>query len=306
MNNIIESLEKKANWFLLGKNWILKCTFLCFLIVLFFSCPLLKDIHYHKQLIANGDSNCWHIFNLQKETPFNQNVYDSFHPSSHQSKLAFKFTMPLIAKIFHLTSVHVYLIQVILGIIQFLLLGLLVFNRFNDKTIAFLLMVSYCFIYCGYMSFTQFVGIFDGISIFFILFALYFKNNILSVLPLLIAYFNDERSILACIVIAVIFYFNPSKIIKNKSFLIIFTSIFLYTIIRFLLQYYLNLNTPSGENSGFNLKVFNYNFGGMANMGKGFQLEFMLALEGFWIIYLIFIYQKYKESIFIQLSLFWV
>lgn len=262
---------------------------------MFFSCPLIKNIHTEHQLFP-GFHNSWGIFEDQKNNLFDQKVFEKYDNASHQSKQAFRFTIPLLAHIFHLRSIHVYILQVVLGIVQFLFIGLIVYDLLKDKFIALMLMLSYCFIYCGYMSFTQFGGVFDGISIFFLLAAIYFRNHFFTVFFLLLAYFNDERSVLVGLILAAIIFINPPNFLKNKSFYYFFFSLIFYAIIRLLLGYYFGLHTPSGANTGFDLYVLSYNFNGMAFAGRVFlQLEIMMALDGFWIILILYLFQKKQK-----------
>lgn len=183
--SILQNLDRFCEY----KHWRLATVMCLALIAIIFAFPaydtLLKMDHVDNLVYLKD----------QFEHPFES---PDASPESHQAKRVFRLSVPIIANI---TGVHnpvVYLIlQHFLGL-GFFFLGLRLAERLlQNKTSALLLLLSIAGIYLGKSFFWDLQGWFDGIAFFFLLLAMINQNPLVQWLSLSIAFWTDERAILA-------------------------------------------------------------------------------------------------------------
>ena len=172
------------------KNWFILSTVLALAGALFFAFPGYKEI-------TQGDyPKGWDAVLEKSANPF-LNMGDKYGNGSHDSKLTFRLTVPLIAHGLRLGVYGLIILQFCAGVIS---LGLSVWIGYQftrDKVIGLLTGLLFAGTYAGTTAFVELRGIFDGIAIFFLLLALSSKNFIIISTAAFLASWTDERGWIA-------------------------------------------------------------------------------------------------------------
>ena len=259
-------------------------------IVLFFSFP-----SYDVALVTNEMDAHWDAIFRQAKEPFvNHNHW--YAEGTHEAKLSFRFVPAIIFNILRIHSLVPALVFQFLTVVLFYYLLILIFNKlFEDRTKAFCFALPICFIISGHVYISDYRGIFDTLALVFLLIALYFRNNIYVVIPLLLAYFTDERALIASPGLFLINIIERNSFEKIKSILngisfdsnmYLFTSWVTYFALRFYLSVALGLTTDPVD-----LNLF------LEQIGKSFYTIY-IGLEGFIIPFGLIIYVLLKQRMY--------
>ncbi|RZJ58491.1 MAG: hypothetical protein EOO55_00435 [Hymenobacter sp.] len=128
-----------------GPRWRLKTIGLCFVCVLVFQFPELQFL-YHYAVTHTEPNDTYAIFAQQVADPWSNH---STEADSHESKMIFRLTVPLVARLFHLNVFGVLALQVVLGLVMLWALLTLIERLTQDRPTALLLVVGVCFTYYG-------------------------------------------------------------------------------------------------------------------------------------------------------------
>jgi hypothetical protein len=283
LSTIQNFILNKCESFTNRKNWIILLSIFLPFLVLFLSFPSYERINTE---FAEG----WQAILRQASNPFINHEYD---PGSHQSKLTFRLTMPIIANVFNLGITGILIVQALFGSLLFYFSAKIFERVTEDKISALLLTFSLAFIYAGKVSFTEIRGIFDGLALFFLVFSMYFKNPILIFLGIFLTSWTDERGLIASSIVFLFWMFSNSSSrsnIFNKQTLSILLAWAAYFVSRYLTSILFNFTTYT-EGTGLGLLVQQIN-----NMPLGVWS----ALEGNWILILASAYllQRQKKYFF--------
>lgn len=281
-------LTSKFAWVIKGKFWVLKSVLFCTLLSLIFSFPRLERFFYSNAGL-DKDLGCSFLMK-QVNNPFDKSIYDGIDIGSHHSKRVFRITVPILANLFHLNVLGIYVMQLIIGILGLAAFLILTNKIFDDRMLSFLFLVSLTSTLTGKIWYLQFASYFDGISIAFLLFAFLSSSFAPTILFSLLAFFNDERSLLGILPILLTKTLNDKKI-SVKPILPIIFAIVGYIAIRLCLQHFFKMRTPVGESAGFSIEIIKRNLWAA-------QYSFLKVFEGFWIILiyasgLLFKYNRY-------------
>jgi len=219
-NTIFDSCEN----FTRKKNWLFILVVTLPLVVLFFSFPSYDRLN-------NEFSENWQAIFKQAAGPLTDHQYN---PDSHQAKLTFRLTVPLIIRTFHLNLAGVLIFQALIGMLLFYFAAKLFHRETNDKVSALLLSFSLAFIYAGRVSFNEIRGIFDGLALFFMVWSMYFRNPFLIFTGVFLAAWTDERALIAsCLVFLYWIYWHKNnsgdwKILNSGSVAVFLAWIFYF------------------------------------------------------------------------------
>lgn len=269
--NKCESFTKKKNWI------ILLAIFLPFM-VLFFSFPSYERIYTE---FAEG----WQAILKQAHNPFANYNYE---PNSHQAKLTFRLTMPIIANVLNLGVKGILLFQGLLGIFLFYFSTKLFERITEDKVSAFLLTFSLAFICAGRVSFTELRGVFDGLSLFFLVVSMYFKNPFLIFAGVFLSSWTDERGLIASSIVYLFWMYSKDSSgtkIFNKQTIAILVAWITYFISRYFVAVIFNLPTHTVD-------VLHY----FIEQTNNLPIGVWSALEGNWILILISLFILFKQK----------
>jgi hypothetical protein len=206
---------------LFSSNWIkyfsensLKSTLALVIIVVFWSFP-----SYDIAIVKSEMDENWSAIFLQVDEPFkNHNNLHSY--GSHGEKLAFRFVPALLLKVLSIHSLIPALIFQFAGLLLFYyLLTNIFYSLFKDRVKSFLYALPICFVISGHVYASDYRGIFDTIALDFMLLALIVRSRKYIVIPLLLAYFTDERALISSSSFILIGLFENNKYESFKSIL---------------------------------------------------------------------------------------
>lgn len=278
-------------------------TFCAFLLTPFFTKPKIADIQ--RDLYSKS---FWDAVEIKSQNLFSN--LEMYEPREAEAKYVFRFTAPIIMKIFNLNRVQFFILIQILGFFTLLFWNKISYLLSGNLKLTILSSIAVSASYFLSVNFVDSSTPVNSLSYFLLTLALYLciryeKSYFLFILPLL--FFNDERGAMAfgIIGIFIIFklFFNQKKSWKDILFsypLIGLISVFISCLlIRLSLTYFVGLKVPIGDNAVVGLGTFSLQW-------KATQIGFLSGVEGFVItIFLPIVYllnqRKYLLSLFYSL-----
>ncbi|MHA4737701.1 hypothetical protein [Dyadobacter sp. MSC1_007] len=176
-----------------GKNWLWKLTFFSVLLSLFLAFPPYSLLFNH--LKHNGVSlDAWVFIENQ--------AHDLFHPKDmeydvRRENMIFRWTLPFLSFLTGHNVLLILIIQAVLGVLFLYRLAAYVFSISADKVITALFVVAVANIFLTVWAFADVHGYGDEFAFFFLLTALLSKNPLVIFLSLQVAFFTDERAVVA-------------------------------------------------------------------------------------------------------------
>ncbi len=222
-----------------------------------------------------------------------ESIGDKYDDKSHMSKTEFRLTVPFLAKILHIdTKVKIYLLQVLAGYFFFFVLVTLIFKTTQDLKITFLYAWAFSFIYVGYSFIAEVNGAFDSFSYLFILIAMLDINILFIALSLTLAFWTDERAIIAGLMVVFwgqyLQFTNNKKgfYIPSKHALAYIISVGAYVAFRiYLMSHY-----------GFRVYIGQVGTSVLSETFRYIGVNLWQVFEGFWLIILIGVYALYQKK----------
>ncbi len=277
ITNFYRALIAKCIAFTNKKNWELKLALFLPLVILFFSFP-----PYYR--LVPEYYGCWEAILRQIDAPF---VNHHYPPDYHEAKMQFRLTVPIIAKALNLGVVGILLLQALLGIVTLFMATKIFSTILKDNVNAFILTLSFAFIWAGKSAFIEYRGLLDGYAYFFLIAAVYFRHPFIIFLTISLAAWTDERGLIASSLVALYWVWNDDKLKwLNAKTIAIGLSWICYFLVRFLLSKHYGLTT---ESDGANLSVFKHQF-------ANFAISTWSALEGFWLLITLALLALFKEN----------
>ncbi|GGB84118.1 hypothetical protein GCM10011325_09640 [Dyadobacter sediminis] len=218
-------------------------------------------------------------------------------PDTHGGKIAFRLTVPLLAKVLFAGDfgsgrriVFLYLIQSFL-LIPFFYVLIRLLKRFTNSSTLLYFSIACSSVYLSKAFFWDYDFWFDGFAYFFLLLGMYFRNKTGIFCALQLACWTDERAVIALFSIYLFHLLQENNFslsgagqlfnqesFKKPSFIVILAGL-TYGLTRILLAYRFDLHTPYGEGSGVALSLIPYQF-------KHRLIGIFLAFEGLWLLLL--------------------
>jgi hypothetical protein len=274
-----EFLETKRIWFIhslerftQSGNWKIKSTVLAILLSLFFAFP-----SYQTYLSGKLESK-WSAISEQIKDPFSPKEYSDM---SHNSKLAFRLTVPVIAHVLHVDRIGCFVIQAICFIILFYTLLSLAYSVTQDKITSLLILGGIAFMFVGNVLVSDLRAIFDVVAFCFMALTMLSRNFFFILGYALLAYFTDERALVASGLIFIWFIIRDLPLtsftlqdlmkLKSPAIAVVFSWL-LYFLLRWSLGHYFGLKTSDGGTNMLSKQLNNILFGAWT------------GLEGFWVI----------------------
>jgi hypothetical protein len=284
--------------FLASKHWKLYVVVACVFSILFFSLP------YHKRITDELQQKPdrylkWQQLKQHAEHPFTQIQAE---PNSHQAKLTFRLTMPLLLRALQYNIVAFYLVQAFLGLIFCWFLADFFAKLLDSRVIAALLTFGIANIYAGASFFIDTLASYDPFAYIFLLLAICYRQPLYIFVLIQLAAWTDERGLVASCLVYLFWYlqiytpktnFIRSVLQFSPPLLAILSSIAVYLLGRFCLGYFLGLHTPLG-NAGFEAFLENIKLTG---------LGVWTGLEGFWLLILVMFVVLYYTKEYLLLIL---
>ncbi|GAB3163875.1 hypothetical protein [Telluribacter humicola] len=233
-------------------------------------------------------------FFSKSEAPFAPAVVG--HTGSHGAKIAFRLTIPLLAKALRIGSTVTGKDVVLIFIIQSLLLlpflwGFMkVVNRHLDNVSTVLAVTACSATYLASAFFWDYHFWFDAYAFFFLLMGMFFRNRIAIFTFLLLACFTDERAVIALLSVYIFHLLEernftltgfrelfPRSILSSRASVVVLV-VGTYVLVRLLLTTTFSLRTPSGENVGVSVSIIPFQL-------KHRLIGILFSFEGFWILF---------------------
>jgi len=219
-----------------------------------------------------------YLLKRQINKPLDSELVKLYLPQTHESKRAFRLTIPVFARISNLNLISIVFIEVLLGIYSIYLMLTLLFSINQHAKSSFWFCLAFCF--TPLLKFAFFDELFfDGFVIFFVLSLLVSKKVILGFPLTILTCFTDERGYM-CIVFA-LFYFIVEQIIlkntkNNKLIISVFLGLIFSVFLRLSLSHFYGLTIPIGDNNLVGISVINEHF-------TALPLYINTCFESFWI-----------------------
>lgn len=245
--------------------------------------------------LAHGQSRgiaVWHRINNQIDHPFTAD--NSNDPESHEARLTFRLTAPLIGKLLPTTDFltrmkGLFVIQNICGLLFFYLLIVFAEANFGNRFLSVLLPCCFAVLYAGKTFFYDTIFFFDGLAYLFLLLSVSSRNPLLVFAGLFLAFYTDERALIGSGFV-MLYHVLKNRESKQSTPAVysVVAAILVYAASRFLLQHHFGMTTPSGDIRFLNIATHTY-FGfillGIFTAFKGFWVLLILGLfafKGFW------------------------
>lgn len=226
---------------------------------------------------------------------------------SHGSKIAYRFTVPLLAKIMGISSekngkaiVFIYILQSLL-LFPFLYLLQRLVNKLTSALNSSLFVLACSATYLAKSFFWDYDFWLDGFAFFFMFLGMYFRSGVSIFTCLQLACWTDERAFIALPGIYLFHVLRENdfnillswksiiKVLFSKTSTWIIVSGITYLIIRGILNYVYGLSTPSGEEAGVSLALIPFQL-------KHRLIGIFLTFEGLWLIFGYVVYHLYKHK----------
>jgi len=240
--------------------------------------------------LANSQemSENWGALLEQVQDPFS--VKD--HPSaSHAANMAFRITPVLLAKALGLRSINAFLIlQGVALVLLFFVLPRLFRKISNDPVVSWLLTFSVSFMFVGNVLCSDYRGFFEVLAFLFLAGTLLFDSLFLILGCSLLAFFTDERALIASGLVYIFFVVEREKDVNalglasffrfSPKMIVLMASWVVYFSLRFFLSYRFGLKTNATG-------LVDYLLHTTIKQINIFPFALWTGLEGFWVIVLI-------------------
>lgn len=175
--------------FLNNGNWKIKITLLSLVLALLLSFPS-YDVFLDNNYLEN-----WKPVLMKVDNPL-VDLTTFYGPGSHASKLNLRLTVPVIAKLLHLGIGGIILLQFLFGISLLYATACLTHKITGDRVTSLFVSLTVASIFPGITSFVELRGMFDGVAISLLTFALLLQNPVWIWLCLFLSFWTDERALL--------------------------------------------------------------------------------------------------------------
>lgn len=283
LSHIHQQFYEKLSHILDTQHWKFYIVSLSVCSILFFSFPYYKRITDELQQKPDRYLK-WQQLKAHAAHPFTQ---IEAPPNSHQAKLTFRLTMPLLMRALQYNIVAFYLCQALLGIAFCWILADFSYKQFNNKILAGYITFGVANIYAGASFFVDTLASYDPFAYFFLLAAIAYRNPFSIFFMVQLAAWTDERGLIASCFVYLFWLLNLHDFSKNLNFSSLFKfspqliaimgSWLIYLGFRFGLGYFMDLHAPLGH-IGLNIFIENI---------KLSAIGAWTGLEGFWLLIVI-------------------
>jgi hypothetical protein len=264
------------------------------IIVIICATILLNFPSYDVALVLHEMDDNWNAIFLQANEPFvdHTQLYDA---ESHMAKLGFRFVPALLVRSMGITTIaEALVLQLGLLMVFYVLLITFLRNNLTNKHEALLFALPISLIISGHVYASDYRGIFDTLALVFLLAAALLRRSKWVLPALLLAYFTDERAMLASTSLVLLNSWTMGKSGSLKELsrsliapdnLLILGSWVAYVLIRITLANTLGLTVTSVD--------LTYYF--KENLVR-IPYAFYIGQEGMWILVLALLYHLVRTG----------
>ncbi len=307
LENIYHRVEVKSINFLAKNHWQWRVVAVAVVVMLlsFFNniSPLKDFIPYYKAVFVEKREHF--LYQVTKDRSQNLTEHRVYEEPASNNRV-FRLTLPVLVKVLHIrhVSIFIYGLQLLLGILLYLLLTRFLFQILQDKLATMLAVIAFACIYFGSSFFIENGGYGDFYTFFFLFLSIYFRNPLLIFLAMFTATWCDERAVVAGALVFAYWWISdkikedkPISFVPNAQMLAVVGAIIAYISIRFgyLIPHLGMENTyKKGE---FTQQLL--------DSLPSFGFKFLWVFEGFWAIMLLaFLILYFKKAYFKLLIVF--
>jgi hypothetical protein len=192
-----------------GSRWKWKALLLVLVISLFRACPA------YDALATDHARATWRTMQFQTgNLPVDMGRL--YPPDSHESKLTFRLTVPIMARVLHLGEPGLLILYGIAGIAVLYMVLALSHKITGSQRAAFFVCLAVACTWPGETSFHEFYGgVYDGIALCFLLLALSTESALLAGAAVFLAAWTEERALIASAFL-LLFWFNAGSRGRNR------------------------------------------------------------------------------------------
>ena len=235
--------------------WLLWGVALAIALSLFMSFPRISFFLGNDAQIVNF----WPVLERQAADPLAMSGDQYKDQSSHDSKLAFRLTLPMTMKVLHVDWRGMLAIQYGLGVLLLALVGKIAMDLFRDRIVALASVFGVASIYAGKAAFLQLGGMGDAFAYTFLTVAVAFRSPPVIIAAIVAACFTDERAVIASPLVLLYWAMRNSDGSKpswfNLQTITVASAILLAGVIRLVLMFGYGLHIPigAGKDVGFSV-----------------------------------------------------
>lgn len=182
-----------------GSNWKAKALFVVLILALFRAFPSYDALH------TPFTEATWRAAQLKFDHPL-LDTGKFFPPVSHESKLTFRLTVPVLAHLLHLGRDGVLVLSAILGSILLFTVLTLAYEITDDRQIAFFLTLAIACTWSGLTAFHDLRGgYYDAAALCLLLTAMTARSALVVGIAAFLAAWTDERALIAVPLVIVFF-----------------------------------------------------------------------------------------------------
>lgn len=212
-------------------------------------------------LLGNDDQiiNFWPVLERQAANPLSMAGDQYKDHSLHDSKLAFRLTLPLTMRVLHIDWRGMLGLQFGLGVLMLALVGKIAMDIFGDRIVALASVFGISSIYAGKAAFLQLGGMGDAFAYALLTVAVAFRNPFVIASAILGAAFTDERGLIVAPFVAIYWavrrgdYGQPNWF--NPQTATVVGAVVFACVIRLVLTFGYGLHIPigAGKDVGFDV-----------------------------------------------------
>ncbi len=233
------------------RHWRWYLAGLCLLVAATFQLP--KINHAYAQLFAHTEvlDEKLRRINEQIAAPFARHADES---STHLAKMSFRLTVPLLARVLHLSLAQLLALQVLAGFAVFYQVAGLLERSLRDRVAAALLTLGLSLTYFGYEFTYDLSGYFDGLGYAALVLALGARRWALLFMLVLAGGFVDERVLAASPLL--VFWYGArqyewqvpgwGRFLVTRPATAVYAAWLAYATLRLGLAWRYGLHTPGG------------------------------------------------------------
>lgn len=247
LTHFYRRLEAFANGFSRYRFWKFYLALLCALYC------IVTNVPQYSSLLTGKSRGIpiWNRVNRQIDHPFTAD--SSNDPESHEARLTFRLTAPLIGKVLPTNDfLHrmqgLFVIYNLCGVLFFYLLICFAEAHFGSRLASFLLPWCFAVIYAGKIFFCDTAIFFDGLAYLFLLIAISSRKPGWVFAGLFLAFYTDERAIIGSGFV-LLYYVLQQRLGKDHRAAIyaVFAAGVSYVISRLWLQHSTGMSTPVSD-----------------------------------------------------------
>ncbi len=259
------SLRRLAGWAVSGKRWKAKALLLVLAFCLFRAFP-----NYHF-LQEPGVAASWRNAAIKSAQP-QADMARLFPRDSHEAKLTFRLTVPLLARLLPLPTTGLLLLFAACGVLSLYQILLVAFRVTGSRASALWLCLAAGCTWPGALPFHQLLGgFYDAVALCLLLAAMSVEIPIVAGLCIFAAAWTDERALLAA---ALVFLFELARANRRAKALAIVLGTVAYAATRLYFAAQYSLHT-AWEGTGLSVFLAHVNvapLGLWSGLGGGWLL----------------------------------